>query len=124
MGRQSILALVKSSDGYVYAGTQDFGIFQSRDRVFSPLQSFSLSQNYPNPFNAGTRIDFTLNKPSFVRLTIFDLLGREIANLVNLTLPSGKYSVAWNNSEASSGMYFYRFQTDEAIVTRKMLLLR
>lgn len=124
MGRQSILAIVKSSDGYVYVGTQDFGIFQSRDRAFSPLQNFSLSQNYPNPFNARTRIDFTLNKSSLVRLTIFDILGREIASLVNLTLPSGKYSVAWNNSEASSGMYFYRFQTDEAIVTRKMLLFR
>jgi len=124
LGSQIILALIKSSDGYVYAGTQNFGVFRSRERTFFPPQNFEISQNYPNPFNTRTSVDFTLNKASFVRLTIFDILGREIASLVDHAFPAGKYSVAWDGSDTPSGMYIYRFRMDEVVVDKKMLLLR
>ena len=74
---------------------------------------YKLSQNYPNPFNPSTVIEFEipLNKGSrglFVNLTIYDLLGREVSTLVNESKNPGKYSVDFNGSNLSSGIYFYR----------------
>jgi len=72
--------------------------------------NFSLSQNYPNPFNPSTSIAFTLPSRSFVTLEIFDIVGREVANLASEELPPGNYSRQWNAVNMSSGIYFYRIQ--------------
>src|SRR5208283_873651 len=72
-----------------------------------PNQYF-LSQNFPNPFNPTTQISYTIAKASNVTLTIYDVLGREIATLVNGKNEPGNHSVGWNALNVPSGVYFYR----------------
>ncbi len=83
-----------------------------------------LSQNYPNPFNPQTKIKFGLPQQSYVKLTIFDVLGREVGRLINGEIKAGEYGVTWDASSLSSGIYFYRLETDKFIETRKMVLIK
>jgi photosystem II stability/assembly factor-like uncharacterized protein len=85
---------------------------------------FSLSQNYPNPFNPVTNIEFSLPQKSFVKLKVFDLLGREVQSLVNENLSAGKYKYDFNASALPSGIYFYKLETENFSETRKMVLLK
>ena len=87
-------------------------------------QDYSLSQNYPNPFNPTTNIRFSLTKLSFTTLKIYDILGREVATLVNNELSAGRHTYEFDGSGLSSGIYFYRLQTGEFTQTRKMLLIK
>jgi|WetSurMetagenome_2_1015567.scaffolds.fasta_scaffold192368_2 hypothetical protein len=87
-------------------------------------KDFSLSQNYPNPFNPTTRIDFNLPKAEVVKLVVFDILGREIVTLINEAIKAGSYSVDFNGSALSGGMYFYRITAGEFTATKKMLLVK
>jgi hypothetical protein len=80
--------------------------------------------NYPNPFNPETRIEFGIDKPSFVKIRIFNSLGQEVAELVNEKLNSGRHSYKWNGSEFSSGVYFYELVTDYYKTTKRMMLLK
>lgn len=73
-------------------------------------REFSLDQNYPNPFNPSTTIRFSVSRPAFVVLRIFDMLGREVGKVVNEVLPAGSYSRSWNAPALPSGVYFYRLQ--------------
>ena len=88
-----------------------------------PLQA-KLEQNYPNPFNAMTRIPYTIQQSSHVTLKIFDLLGREIAVLVDQRKEAGAYTVDWNANNCSSGMYLYRLQANNFVKTKMLLLLK
>ena len=83
-----------------------------------------LAQNYPNPFNPATRIDFTLPSAMTARLSVFDMLGREVAVLVNGRLPAGTHSAAFDGSALSSGTYIYRLSTPDQTLTGKMLLAK
>lgn len=83
-----------------------------------------LKQNFPNPFNPITNISFHLPTPDKVSLTVVDLLGREIATLVNQVLPAGDHEIMWDASGASNGIYFYRFHTPHFTQTKKMMLVR
>ena len=85
---------------------------------------FFLSQNHPNPFNPVTRIKFNLPKSLPVRLIIYDLLGREVATLVNEQLKPGSYEIQWDGSNNASGIYFYRLETGEYVETKKMVLIK
>ena len=85
---------------------------------------FELGQNYPNPFNPTTVISYQLPVASDVRLAVFDLLGREVATLVNEKKEPGSYTVTFNGSGLSSGVYFYSLQSGSYIQTRVLLLLR
>ena len=85
---------------------------------------YSLSQNYPNPFNPSTVIKFTLPEAQNVKLTVFDVLGREVISLVNEHRNPGVYEVNFDASELSSGVYFYRLVTDNFSDTKRMLLVR
>jgi hypothetical protein len=89
----------------------------------APL-TFSLKQNYPNPFNPSTTISYQLPTRSHVTLRVFDLLGREVAMLVNRTEESGVKSVTFDASMLPSGLYYYRLQAGNYIETKKLLLLR
>ena len=93
-------------------------------RPYSPPMRYALLQNYPNPFNPSTRISYQLPKQSFATLKVFDVLGREIATLVNGEQTAGYKSVSWDAANVPSGMYFYRLQTKEFMQTRKLLLLK
>lgn len=91
--------------------------------------AYELEQNYPNPFNPTTRIHFSLPKRSAVRLTLYDLLGREVATLIDDVRPAGNHVIEWNGFDArgervSSGIYFYRIETDGFVQTRKLTLLK
>ncbi len=86
--------------------------------------SYSLSQNFPNPFNPVTKINFALPKQGFVTLKVFDILGREIKTLVNEMKNAGIYSVDFNASEYSSGVYFYRLETNGFSDIKRMMLIK
>ncbi|MBK8552633.1 MAG: T9SS type A sorting domain-containing protein [Ignavibacteria bacterium] len=85
---------------------------------------FSLLQNYPNPFNPVTVIRYSLNENRFTTLKIFNVLGREVASLVNENQNAGSYSVNFNGANLSSGMYFYKLESGEFVETKKMLLIK
>lgn len=85
---------------------------------------FALSQNYPNPFNPTTNISFGLPERSNVVLKVFNMLGEEVAVLVNETLEAGTHLYNFNASKLTSGIYFYSLQTGSSIVTKKMTLLK
>jgi hypothetical protein len=88
------------------------------------LMDFSLFQNFPNPFNPTTRIKYQIPELSLVSIKVFDVLGNEIATLVNEERPTGSYEVEFNGSGLPSGVYFYKLQTDSFIEIKKMLLLK
>ena len=103
----------------------------------TPLPAeFVLEQNYPNPFNPSTTITFSLpsqssthakgrvGEGSTVSLKVFDLLGREVATLVNEEKPAGSYRTTFNASQLPSGVYFYRLEAGSFTQTRKLLLLK
>lgn len=85
---------------------------------------FSLSQNYPNPFNPATKISFDIPSGSMVSLKVFDIAGNEVITLVNEQKNAGSYSVSFNGSNLSSGIYLYRLQAGEFSFTRKMTLIK
>ena len=85
---------------------------------------FALAQNYPNPFNPATKIDYTLKSDGRVRLTVFDLKGREVATLADGLKPAGRHSVIWDAKNLKSGVYFCKLQADGTTITRKMLLVK
>jgi len=85
---------------------------------------YELSQNYPNPFNPTTKINFALPKSGFVTLKIYDILGREIKTLVNEIKQAGNYTVDFNASEFSSGVYFYRIESGTFSEIKRMVLIK
>ena len=87
-------------------------------------ENFTLAQNYPNPFNPVTTISYELPKDSDVTLTIYDITGRLIETLVNEKQQPGYYSVQWDASQYSSGVYIYRIQADGFSAVKKCLLIK
>jgi len=84
----------------------------------------SLSQNYPNPFNPSTNISFELPQAGIVQLKIYNLLGQEVANLVDGRMNSGNHSVNFDASQFSSGVYIYRLAAGNQSITKKMMLIK
>ncbi len=100
----------------------------SNDELTTPA-GFALSQNYPNPFNPTTTIHYYLDRPSSVKLTIWNATGEEIKTLKNTYQPAGNYSLVWDatdekNHPVATGIYFYSLHTENLILQKKMLLLR
>lgn len=102
-------------------GCESLGIYS---RVDVLPAKYSLSPNYPNPFNPTTTIGYCLPVTSFVKLSVYNILGHEVETLVNQEQPAGNYRVIWNADNMTSGLYFYRVQAGEYVETRKMVLLR
>jgi hypothetical protein len=85
---------------------------------------FALEQNYPNPFNPSTVMSYQLPVASNVSLKVYDVLGREVATLVNGRQEAGRYSVSFNAASFASGVYFYRLQAGNFVQTKKMMLVK
>jgi hypothetical protein len=93
--------------------------------IIDPVPNeYRLYQNYPNPFNPATNIKFAIPKNEFVKITAFDMLGKEIETLVNERLAPGTYETNWNASNYPSGIYFYRLQADDFSETKRMTLIK
>ncbi|MBK7632306.1 MAG: T9SS type A sorting domain-containing protein [Ignavibacteriales bacterium] len=118
-----------SSGKYLYRLKQiDFdGTFEYSNEIeviVTIPEKFELSQNYPNPFNPSTKIKYQIVTSNPVSLKIYDVLGNEVATLVNEVQPSGNYEVTFDAASLSSGTYFYKLQTGSLVETKKMLLLK
>ncbi len=85
---------------------------------------FTVSQNYPNPFNAGTTIQYRIARKSHVQLSVFDLQGRQMSRLVNADQDPGSYRIGFDAGELASGLYIIRLESDAAVQTRKMTVLK
>jgi hypothetical protein len=85
---------------------------------------FELSQNYPNPFNPSTTISFSLPQSGNVKLTVYNLLGEQVAELVNGFKEAGIYTLNYNAENLNSGLYIYKIEANGFIQSRKMLLLK
>ncbi|HEY6626475.1 MAG TPA: phospholipase D-like domain-containing protein, partial [Ignavibacteriaceae bacterium] len=109
---------------YYEAGGADSILISSVDNEFSTPTYYSLYQNYPNPFNPVTTIRFQIPSRQKVELTVFDILGREVANLLDEEKLAGVYEVKFNASNLASGVYFYRLKTQEFVTSKKLLLLK
>jgi len=139
----SIISLLISNN-YIFAGTVGQYVWRRNLSEIVGIQNistetppgFSLSQNYPNPFNPVTKIKFTVANgfpiktfgndkgEVLVTLKVFDVLGREVETLVNEQFAPGTYSIDWNASQFSSGVYFYQLRVGTYLETKKMLLIK
>ena len=108
---------------WINAGGSSTGNSENNNNL---LSDFTLYQNYPNPFNPSTRIEYAIGSGQFVTLKVYDVLGREVATLVDEYRDAGSYSVEFRikNLELSSGIYFYQLKAGEFVETKKMLLLK
>ena len=126
---------MSSSDGkdYELKGVGELSIpseerlILSRNTEFP--NTFALNQNYPNPFNPTTNISYSIELKSYVNLTIYDLNGREVQQLVNESQSAGNKTIIWNGKDefgkpVSAGVYLYKIQADKFIETRKMILMK
>ena len=136
-GGQKTRAIGFSPDGlYAYVGLYDTGGVISvkkfmrgqrtniqRDPVEIP-DGFTLSQNYPNPFNPQTNIEFEMRDAGLATLKIYDVLGREVATLVDEHLVAGKYTATFNATDLPSGTYVYQLNVAEQLLSGKMMLVK
>jgi hypothetical protein len=131
MSNTSVQSLAVDEEGYIFAGTDGSGVFRStspttsvsRDGSGIPTGIF-LSQNYPNPFNAISNFEFSISDLSDVTLRVYDLLGREVATLVDERLIPGTYTRQWDAAGMASGVYVCRMTAGEFVQTRKLVLIR
>ena len=90
----------------------------------TPPESYALEQNYPNPFNPVTHFQFSIAERQLTTLIVYDLLGRQVATLVNGVKEPGVYTTQWDASNAASGVYIYRLQAGGFVETRRLILLK
>jgi hypothetical protein len=106
---------------FVYDNNPSIGISVISNEI---PNAYKLHQNYPNPFNPETNIIFEVPKQSFVKLSVYDVSGKEVAVLSNGPVKPGKYEAKWNSSNYPSGVYFYKLAGDNFTLSRKMVLVK
>ena len=118
-------ALIATANGYLFAYKPGVVVSVDEEDDFKLMPyEFKLSQNYPNPFNPSTTIKWQQPELEFVTLNIYDLLGNEIATLVNKELTAGNHETVFDASRFSSGVYFYQLKAGSFVQTKKMILLK
>jgi len=138
---------ISYSDAHIYSDTSEFQVLsayiakqgtitpQTANNILSPVRSegtngsnipatFSLSENFPNPFNPATTFRFSVPQAGHVTIKIYDVLGKEVAELVDGQIKTGEYTVTWNAGNFASGVYFCRMEAGTFISTKKLLLLK
>jgi hypothetical protein len=125
-----ITSVAIDSYGYLFAATPD-GLYRTIDQITSLKQEDSrqpkkylLIQNYPNPFNPSTTIKYDIPEMNFITIKIYDILGRDVAILVNEEKLSGNYEVEFNGKNLTSGIYFYQLSAGNYTEAKKMILLK
>ena len=108
-------------DGVIYGDTTIVDVEDEQNPIAS---EFELEQNYPNPFNPKTNIQYAISNRQFVTIKVYDILGNEIAILVDEEKPAGEYEVEFNASSLPSGVYVYQLKAGSFIQTKKMILLK
>jgi len=106
---------------YNVEGYLPTSIYSNKNETPSEI---TLLQNYPNPFNPSTKIKYTIRVFGFTILKVYDILGNQVASLVNEQKPAGSYEIEFDASEFGSGVYFYRLQAGDFVETKKMLLMK
>jgi photosystem II stability/assembly factor-like uncharacterized protein len=133
-GRLNSIFFINDTTGWAVGdsgkilSTENGGVTSNSENLISPF-NFYLSQNYPNPFNPSTRIQYAISSRQFVSLKVYDVLGSEVATLVNEELAAGEYEVTFDVGTSrdltlSSGIYFYTLRTGSFVETKKMLLIK
>lgn len=112
---------VRDNGGISWGSCGTYGVLRISDII--PVD-YALSQNYPNPFNPVTKIVFDIPKASKVRISVYDITGREVSRLVDFDIMPGKYETEWDASAVSSGIYFYSLLTEDYTQTKKMVLVK
>lgn len=96
----------------------------SNDEEIASVNSFKLEQNYPNPFNPSTTIKYAVGENGPVNITVYNVMGQKVAELLNTTKTAGNYQVTWNAAGVSSGIYYYRLTAPGQVLTRQMTLIK
>ncbi len=110
---------------YMYRGVVLSNLTDVKDVEYNPtVQTYKLEQNYPNPFNPSTKITYSIPKSSNVSLIIYDVLGNQVETLVNGVQNAGTYTLDWDASNYTTGVYFYQIKTDNFVSTKKMILMK
>jgi hypothetical protein len=132
----NINSIIADKNDFLFAGSDGRGIFKTiepitgiKETVNPQNRPFSLDQNYPNPFSQSTTINFELLNQCDVNLFIFDAFGQKVSTLIDENLKPGNYSVVWDGcgadeTELSTGLYFYRFESNDNVETRQMVFLK
>ena len=107
-------------EGHIVA-TRQTSVDKDNDLL---AHSYELNQNYPNPFNPVTNFKFRIANFELVSLKVFDILGKEVATIVNKELPAGVYKYKWDATGMASGVYLYKLQAGSFVETKKMILLK
>jgi hypothetical protein len=124
---------VALADGNVVELPQLFGdaaqnsinkVMNENGEELTTVTSYGLQQNYPNPFNPSTRIKFSIPQSEFVSLKVFDILGNEVATLVNEQRAPGAYEVSFDAGNLASGVYVYTLTAGDFVQTRKLMLMK
>jgi hypothetical protein len=102
-------------------GLVPLGVTKSNNSI---PEGYALNQNYPNPFNPTTNFTYEISKAGFVSIKIYDILGREVATLVNEVKQAGSFAATWNAINAGSGIYFCKMQSGSFTATKKMILMK
>ena len=124
ISQQMAFDLHDVSDTLPVVAEFDFGVVSGVEDEFVQPDDFILFQNYPNPFNPTTKIQYTVSNRQFISLNVYDVLGNEIAVLVNEEKPSGTYEVDFDASNLPSGVYMYRLTSGNISLSKKLILLK
>jgi hypothetical protein len=119
--------IISDNDGYFVAfimGQKSIVTSVDDESSDDNIRDYKLHQNYPNPFNPATNISYNIPSQSFVSIKVYDLLGNEIATLVNEEKSAGNFQVEFNATGLSSGIYFYKFQSGPFVEFKKMVLIK
>jgi type IX secretion system substrate protein len=113
----------EDGNGWAYTTFDEFGTSVQDNGVLTPNE-FELQQNYPNPFNPSTQIAFNLKKAGVIQLAVYDILGREVAQLVNRSMNAGDHKITFIAEDLPSGVYFYKLTSGSSTQTKKMVLMK
>jgi hypothetical protein len=125
------MLMTRQSDGLVVVGTHGSGVYSANQTVVNVESeisdiptNYSMTQNYPNPFNPSTKIEFALPSSKNVNISIYDVTGRRVKELLNKNLSAGTHTVDFNASDLASGTYIYRITAGNFVESKKMVLLK